>query len=479
FHACGRGGEVSAATWNSACWDDDQEMLVLDWREFKTAEESMMTFHPDASSFHLDQFHSFACYLIAGSGRLDAAITGNETIKFIFPGFVNMVSGGAAAKVSRILKACFDEGVPGMTAEMTSHGLRVSSADTMVFNKTVDLVMAIFRGNWNFEGECLILHYLTKKLFVTQAGKALAGFPNTTIDVSAPTVDAIRTSANTEILNSFCIELFGSVPVPQLHTTLKGFRNAMVACLLMYREDVRKEVGEDNMIFKHITGVDVRRGISSSELRGRGTAIKERFYLNYARNLSKTGNEMERVQNAAEIIANAASDLKEKGNETNVWLRDLTEKANENNVRLRTLEDLVARLTDQMETHLVMTATSTNSPSPKRKKRNEDGVAFSSDMQAATSASTVERTIVVARDAIQSIMLGSARSVAPSFRNIKDMSVAKLMTEIVTQGINISQKNCFGDDIGPKMKLRAKRVFEIALSFVPENDNKLIGENYY
>ncbi|MGH7955192.1 MAG: hypothetical protein ACREOZ_04450, partial [Gloeomargaritales cyanobacterium] len=123
-------------------------------------------------------------------------------------------------------------------------------------------------------------------------------------------------------------------------------------------------------------------------------------------------------------------------------------------------------------THLVMTATSTNSPSPKRKKRNEDGVAFSSDMQAATSASTVERTIVVARDAIQSIMLGSARSVAPSFRNIKDMSVAKLMTEIVTQGINISQKNCFGDDIGPKMKLRAKRVFEIALSFVPENDNK-------
>ncbi|MGH7954610.1 MAG: hypothetical protein ACREOZ_01480, partial [Gloeomargaritales cyanobacterium] len=249
FHATGRGGEVSTSTWDSAYWDLDGDMLIFDWRETKKAEESVMTFHPDASSFHLDQFHTLACYLLAGQGRYDAAaalIPGGTN--WIFPAYVNMADGGAAAKVTRVVHQCLKDKVLGLTEDMSGHGIRVSSADTMVFNTSVHIVDAICRGNWDFRGDCMIFHYLTKKLHVARAGKALAGWRNCEMSVSAPTLDAFKTSANALCLKQFCVELFVGVLVPELHTTLKPLRDVMVATLLMYREDVRNEVGEQDII---------------------------------------------------------------------------------------------------------------------------------------------------------------------------------------------------------------------------------------
>jgi hypothetical protein len=42
FHAVGRGGEVSASTWDSAHWDVDREMSVLEWGELKKGLQYLM-----------------------------------------------------------------------------------------------------------------------------------------------------------------------------------------------------------------------------------------------------------------------------------------------------------------------------------------------------------------------------------------------------------------------------------------------------
>mmetsp|Transcript_12653 Transcript_12653/g.18593 ORF Transcript_12653/g.18593 Transcript_12653/m.18593 type:complete len:184 (-) Transcript_12653:11-562(-) len=49
YHAVGRGGEVSASTWDSSYWELDREHFVLDWGEVKIGVQHIMTFHPDAT----------------------------------------------------------------------------------------------------------------------------------------------------------------------------------------------------------------------------------------------------------------------------------------------------------------------------------------------------------------------------------------------------------------------------------------------
>jgi len=60
---------------------------------------------------------------------------------------------------------------------MLSHDIRVGATDDMgAFNVFVTLVEIISRGGWEFKGECNdVFSYLTKKLHVSHAGKALAG----------------------------------------------------------------------------------------------------------------------------------------------------------------------------------------------------------------------------------------------------------------------------------------------------------------
>ncbi|MGH7955285.1 MAG: hypothetical protein ACREOZ_04925, partial [Gloeomargaritales cyanobacterium] len=255
FHACGRGGEVSSSTWDSVFWDADNSMMVLDWRELKKAEESVMTLHPDRESFHLDQLHSFACYILSGQGRHDASLgLAGGGVQWMFPAYCQMANGGAASKVGRVITQCFNDSVPGVSKNMTSHGLRISSTDTVLFNFYVHTVVAFNRGNWDFKGDCLLFHYLTKKLHVATAGKALAGWGDPRIHVSSPTLDAFKTTANADCVESFCVELFAGLSLPRmLHNDLKLLRDVFVATLLMYRQDMIDVLGDDDIVLRRIS----------------------------------------------------------------------------------------------------------------------------------------------------------------------------------------------------------------------------------
>ena len=123
YHAVGRGGEVSTSNWNTALWELCRGgRFYLDWGETKGAKHSFLDFFPDAACFPICMIHSLASYLITSPGTVKSSTVDPSGPSWIFPTFVHMAGGGAAAKASRILKSLVEE-VEGLTSGHTAHGL--------------------------------------------------------------------------------------------------------------------------------------------------------------------------------------------------------------------------------------------------------------------------------------------------------------------------------------------------------------------
>ena len=72
----------------------------------------------------------------------------------------------------------------------------------------------------------------------------LAGWEDPSAPISAPSLDAIINSGNAEKIEAFCHELFQETAIHQLLSTkLKGFRNMLVALILVYYKPVKRALG--------------------------------------------------------------------------------------------------------------------------------------------------------------------------------------------------------------------------------------------
>ena len=78
-----------------------------------------------------------------------------------FPGYVDMTDGGAVSKVARILAKCKAGGVKGIPDNASSHGIRVSATNTMMFHEGLPLPSVIARGGWEHDRELMINCYFT------------------------------------------------------------------------------------------------------------------------------------------------------------------------------------------------------------------------------------------------------------------------------------------------------------------------------
>ena len=296
YHAVGRGSEVAATTWESAEWDDDKQFLLFDWGEIKTGQQYIMTLHPNADSedgWLLCSIHSIACNLICGSTVYKASASAEEAgMNFMFNNYFGMADGGAASKVSRIIQKCRDGGVEDLPEDFTGHGLRVAAADEMMFNVHLPFFAAIARGGWDCKADTLLFYYLTQKLHVAAAGKALAGWANPNVKVHAPTLEAIYNDKNRGAIDAFCHELFQHSSISQLlDTTLKGFRSRMVASLLMYYANVKKELGRDSAIIRSMYAACVESDLEIRDLDFYGKQIKKRFQVDNALNLAASSSD--------------------------------------------------------------------------------------------------------------------------------------------------------------------------------------------
>ena len=313
-------GEVSTSTWNSAQWDDDREFLSLDWGELKKGQQYLMTFHPDAKSWELDVYHAIACYLIGGHGKAKASTSTAATngVNWILQGYVDMRDGGASTKVSSIIEKCYTCGVEGVHEGASSHGLRVTATDNMVFNHLLAVFATIARGGWDFKGDNLAFHYFTAKLHVVMAGKVLAGWQDPNMHVSAPTVDAFKQSMNQEKVDAFCSSLFSGRGVPELNGKLRGFRDTMVASLLMYYDDLKKELTSQSMIILAMHRAAHEHDIELQTLSAWGAAVTYRFQAANAANMgdvdaSKTKRQQIQIELLSKIVSEQQNTIKDLG----------------------------------------------------------------------------------------------------------------------------------------------------------------------
>ena len=109
------------------------------------------------------------------------------------------------------------------------------------------------------------------------------------------------TTSNKSKVDEFCARLFASTELPLLSEELKGFRDAMVASLLMYYEDVKKDLGPGSLIIKAMHQAATTFRISDSPelcvktLSEWAAAVRTRFIAANAKNLGDVDlTEMER-----------------------------------------------------------------------------------------------------------------------------------------------------------------------------------------
>jgi hypothetical protein len=124
-----------------------------------------------AHHFQVCMFHALGAYIVTAGSRIQRRCL-DEPI-WLFPEYVDLSDGGVAAKVSNILKGLSDD-IKGLDKDHASHALRIGPTDDLAMECLVDLVSRIIlKGDWQWEGECMIFNYLTTRLHVTRAGTRL------------------------------------------------------------------------------------------------------------------------------------------------------------------------------------------------------------------------------------------------------------------------------------------------------------------
>ena len=364
FHAVGRASEVEAMTWESARWEEERGFLANIWGEYKNGNQYEMTFHSEKEGWLLDFIHAMACYLICAPRSYTSAASAQETgVHFIFPQY-KLSDGGAADKISKIIDKCRKGGVEGIPDAAASHGIRVSATDEMLFNTELPFFAAIARGGWKCACDALVFYYLTQKVHVASAGKALAGWPHPNADVKAPTLDAIRTDENEEALNLFCQNLFMFTPISGLlNTELKGFRDTMVASLLMHLKSVKATLKSDCLVAKAIRGAS--EGIVNPQvILEWGDKIKQQYGVDNAYNAAEGSGE-ERAIAAFSFMKGTCLEMMDQTKKVYEKVDETKDVADSNASKLDNLTDMMGDL------HSMVGNLSLGSPasSPRRKSR--------------------------------------------------------------------------------------------------------------
>jgi hypothetical protein len=305
YHAVGRGGEVSTMTFSSMKWDSTLESLWAGWAEVKTAHYTDLSFFANTLSYgYLTCFMwTFGAYIImaAEAGHLRSR---PHTPDFVYPDYQEKRS-SAAATVTKAIASLVGK-VAGLLKAHTSHGLRVGATDDMLFNIFCHIACAIARGAWDCRGMCMILSYYTKNLFVSIAGKALAGVKDCRQHHSMPTLDALPDVARDKV-NHMAESLFlwgPDVFRADCNGHLLPARDALLATQLMWFKIVVLEHGQELSLIKMLVEKAAIAGITFEELEEYSTLIRERYQADMIKNQQNTGSCLESLRESIKTLTN-------------------------------------------------------------------------------------------------------------------------------------------------------------------------------
>lgn len=415
-----------------------------------------MTFHPDVKDWMLDIFHALACYLIAGPGKAKASTSpaANNLIYWIFPSYVDMVKGGAASKASRIIAKCRENDVEGVVEGVNSHGIRVTATDDMTFHHLLSVFATIARGGWDFKSDNLAFYYFTKKLHIVSAGKVLAGWPDPRQRVHAPTLDAFVTVENKAKVDLFCNRLFAQTEVPLLGDELKGFRDAMVASLLMYYEDVKRDLGDGSLIITKMHQAALFAQISDSPLMTMlewAKAVRTRFLAANAKNLGDVDmTETDRLKAAVELLQNMHV-------ENSDIIKELRARLESMSGSIEEIKTMLLQLT-------ITGSSPTSSPRVTNKRSRTDSSSSSPLNSTTDIAEQTEATLPSATDALMhgaAVAAGVKVSFNPKGLNTCGILVSNciLTRQDVDAKYITTKKLWLGNDVNKNQRAKLKRVY--------------------
>lgn len=195
YNFCGRAGELGLLSMTNTKWKHGSLFFVLP--NPKNAREQTLDIYPHYHTPLLCPFYWMATYMIVNP----SSFATNNDKGWLFPRFRHFygdendpknpsaVAKKVTAQLDRLLS---NEEGDSYKSQMFRHG----SSDDMIMNQASRdhcsvMLGAIYRGGWNFAGECELFNYLFKELYTTESGKALAGYPNARMDVAMPSLNPI------------------------------------------------------------------------------------------------------------------------------------------------------------------------------------------------------------------------------------------------------------------------------------------------
>ena len=102
-------------------------------------------------------------------------------------------------------------------------------------------------------------------MFVTRGGKVFANWEYPNQPVSAATINSFQTVKNQTLVEDFGDEFFSMAPIAShLQTQLRPVRDALLASLSMYYDDLKHKYSIDHLIVKILNGGALIRDIPLS-----------------------------------------------------------------------------------------------------------------------------------------------------------------------------------------------------------------------
>ena len=461
--AAGRSSEVALVSFHGMSW---QERLFIDWGEIKNAKSTLLDFYPDARGLMLDPYHAIGCMVVTKPGYHATQPTEQGERSFLFPKLSLYVDGGAAGKLTKTIHdVCESARIPGLHGKLTGHGIRAGAADDMLLTvHSLDVVGtvlgAIFRGGWEFVSECTMLRYLFEKKYIAMSEKILAGYEHSEQTVSQPTLAAIETASSNLIrIDNLALSIFSSPEWTSL--AFQPLRDTILASLFMYQEQVVETYGKDHVAAAFFIAQCNDVGIEDHSIEQWGRQIHNKMqtinslaYHAIMESKAKQCDGFEKV-------------LVEQQKATH---RELALLRDENRLLQKDLAEMKTMMAQLVLTQQQQITPVTSIEEAQQENNNDTDKEPQVSSNNPTMDPTPEPPRAPSSEMTNSFMelMRQPRSRSLGLRmsdgQLQEMTIAALLTKVRLHCINMMHSHPFGPDISRKVKAKAKKAVEEAIS---------------
>jgi hypothetical protein len=315
----GRASEVATLNVDNMHWCSTENVLWCGWGNAKTSNYQELCFISTVPEYGwaINPYHALARHTLLQGARIHADEFHPTQPTFVFSDLAELLNEKSiSTKLSNSIKSVAGA-VPGITADDSSHGIRIGADDDMAFNPKCPIVAIALIGGYSLQHELTVLSYLTRNLHVATAAKALSGWAECRQKVSAPILEAVAVGGDAQALEevqTLSRHLFiHSPPALKDDGHLVAFRDVMTATLLKDFVAVEKAMGPNHcLILKIVQVAQECVGIGRVRLRELGSRISNQFRTENAKNLALMDSDSQNLHFIISELTTTCGHLQER-----------------------------------------------------------------------------------------------------------------------------------------------------------------------